>query len=146
MRKTKTKTMRSFLLLALMAVFVSGLLVWGVVAQAQDLDWVRQAGGTHQNQDDQGQGIAVDGQGNSYVTGLFAGMATFGPGEPNETTLKSAGFADIFVAKYASDGILLWVKQAGGTDQDQGESIAVDGQGNSYVTGPVPRYGHLWSR
>ena len=80
----------------------------------------------------------MDGQGNSYVTGFFNDMATFGPGEPNETTLTSAGSGDIFVAKYASDGVLLWVKQAGGTDPDffdLGFGITTDGQGNSYVTG-----------
>jgi len=43
--------------------------------------------------------IAVDGSGNSYVTGKFSGSATFGPGETNETTLVSAGFVDIFIAK-----------------------------------------------
>ena len=44
----------------------------------------------------------MDGLGNSYVAGFFDLMATFGPGEPNETTLTSAGrrAADIFVAKF----------------------------------------------
>ncbi len=97
-----------------------------------DLVWAKRAGGTGF---DAGIGIAVDGSGNSYVTGFFQGSATFGPGETNETTLTSAGISDIFVAKYDASGDLVWAKRAGGTSRDSGEGIAVDGSGHSYVTG-----------
>ncbi len=67
--------------------------------RAQDLVWAKRAGGTGDL--DLGFDIAVDGAGNSYVTGGFSGSATFGPGETNETTLtSSAGSFEIFVAKY----------------------------------------------
>ena len=102
--------------------------------QAQDLVWAKRAGAGGASFD-QGLGIAVDGSGNSYVTGHFVGSATFGPGETNETTLTSAGFDDIFVAKYDASGDLVWAKRAGGTSVDQGSGIAVDGAGTSYVTG-----------
>jgi len=52
-------------------------------------------------------GLTVDGSGSIYATGYFGdhvaagAVATFGQGEPNETTLTSAGGADIFVAKFA---------------------------------------------
>jgi len=69
------------------------------------------------------------------VTGEFGGSATFGPGETNETTLVSAGAGDIFVAKYNPSGDLVWARQAGGSGFDVGFCIAVDGSGNSYVTG-----------
>ena len=59
---------------------------------------VKQAGGTGWAG---GQGLSVDGSGNIYVTGTFSDTAVFGASEPNETTLVSAGNADIFVAKYA---------------------------------------------
>ncbi|MGH8564957.1 MAG: SBBP repeat-containing protein, partial [Gammaproteobacteria bacterium] len=98
-----------------------------------DLVWAKRAGGTGSL--DEGFGIAVDSSGNSYVTGQFTGTATFGPGEINETMLTSAGFSDVFVAKYDSTGALVWAKQAGGTSFDEGRGIAVDGSGNSYVTG-----------
>ena len=77
---------------------------------AQDLLWAKRAGGTNT---ENALGIAVDGAGNSYVTGIFGSFssATFGPGETNETTLTSAGFEDIFVAKYDASG----AKRAGGT-------------------------------
>lgn len=81
------------------------------------------------------RGIAVDGDGNSYVTGYFQDTMTFGDGEANETTLTSAGSIDLFVVKYDANGMLVWAKRAGGSDEDYGGSIAVDGAGNSYVTG-----------
>ena len=80
--------------------------------RAQDLVWAKRAGGPATSP---AIGIAVDGSGNSYVTGLFGGSATFGPGETNETTLTSAGSFEIFVAKYDASGELVWAKRAGGT-------------------------------
>ncbi|MDH3442922.1 MAG: SBBP repeat-containing protein, partial [Deltaproteobacteria bacterium] len=96
------------------------------------LQWARRGGGTGS---DRGAGIAVDGSGNISVTGLFFGSATFGQGQAGQTTLTSAGSDDIFVAQYDATGFLQWARQAGGTGLDQGVSVAVDGSGNSYVTG-----------
>ncbi len=103
-------------------------------AQAQNgnLLWAKRAGGLF---DEQGNGIAVDSQGNSYVTGYFQDTGTFGPGEGNETPLVTAGSADIFIAKYNSNGTLAWAKKAGGASFDQGNGIAVDNSGNIYVVG-----------
>jgi hypothetical protein len=92
------------------------------------LQWVQSAGGTSF---DFGNAIAVDGSGNVYVTGKYEATATFGT-----TTKTSAGIADIFVAKYNSVGVTWdWVQSAGGTSDDVGRGIAVDGSGNVYVTG-----------
>ena len=96
------------------------------------LVWVKRSGGTGA---DRGYYIVVDGSGNSYVTGLFNGSATFGKGEANQTTLISAGLEDIFVAKHDASGLLQWVKRAGGTGTDGGLGIGVDGFDNSFVTG-----------
>ena len=89
--------------------------------------WAQNAGGTGS---DWGNGIAVDASGNSYVTGYFDSDATFG-----STTLTSNGGNDIFVAKLDSSGNWLWAKNAGASDTDSGNGIAVDASGNSYVTG-----------
>ncbi len=102
------------------------------------LQWAKRAGGTGT---DQGLGIALDGAGNSYVTGVFSGNAmapaTFGPGEANETMLitPAGGATDLFVAKYNANGLLQWVKRAGEAEADSGVAIAVDQTGNSYATG-----------
>jgi hypothetical protein len=80
--------------------------------------------------DDRGLSIGVDGQGNAYVTGYFQGSATFGT-----SALTSAGSRDIFVTKFNAQGQSQWAVRVGDTSFDQGNSIAVDGLGNSYVTG-----------
>jgi Beta-propeller repeat len=89
--------------------------------------WAVSAGGTAS---EIGNSIAVDGSGNSYITGGFEGTATFG-----STTLTSKEWTDIFVAKLDSGGKFVWAVSAGGPKSDDGSSIAVDGSGNSYVTG-----------
>jgi hypothetical protein len=98
-----------------------------IFAQLNPWLWATKAGGTS---GDNGYCIAVDGSGNSYVTGGFEGTAIFG-----STTLESSGSQDIFVAKLDNRGNWLWAKKAGGTDSDYGYGIAVDASGNSYVTG-----------
>jgi len=80
--------------------------------------------------DDYGVDVAVDAAGNGYVTGRFQGTATFGP-----TTLTSSGSFDVFVAKLASNGNFEWAVKGGGSTFDAGSSVAVDADGNSYVTG-----------
>jgi hypothetical protein len=101
-----------------------------------NLIWARRAGGINR---DEGYSIAVDDSGNAYVTGYFAVSATFGVGETSEITLTSISTSDfirdIFVAKYTTDGDLVWAKQAGGKGEDYARSIAVDDSGNAYVTG-----------
>ena len=96
------------------------------------LVWAKSAGGLDS---DRSFGLAVDGAGNSYLTGDFGNSATFGLGEANETTLTSDGLTDIFIAQYDANGELVWAIRAGGTDSEQGNAIALDGAGNSYITG-----------
>ena len=95
--------------------------------------WAKQAGSTFT---DQAQAIAVDGLGNSYMTGRFADVATFGAGDANQTVLTVGNLSeDAFIAKYNSNGLLQWAKQISGASSDQAFGIAIDGAGNSYVTG-----------
>lgn len=89
--------------------------------------WAVQAGGTA---DDRGHGIALDGSGNAWVTGIFCLAASFG-----SHTLTTNSGGDIFVAKLDPSGNWLWAAQAGGTVDDRGYGIALDGSGNAYVTG-----------
>ena len=80
--------------------------------------------------EDRGTSVKVDKLGNRYVTGSFSATATF-----NGQTLVSSGDTDIFLAKFAQDGSLLWVVRAGGAGHDEGTDIAFDSQGNVYLTG-----------
>src|SRR5579863_1281901 len=94
---------------------------------------------------DAGQGIAVDGAGNAYVTGfttssnfpaanaLQAGCDNCGfPGEAGAQALSS----DAFVTKLNPAGsALVYSTYLGGSGADTGTGIAVDPPGNAYVTG-----------
>lgn len=99
----------------------------GLGAQTPEWQWAQSAGGTGL---DYGQAIAVDSQGNQYVTGYFEGTASFGP-----YTLTASGQTDIFAAKLDPGGNWLWAVRAGGTNTDEGKSIALDQAGNAYLTG-----------
>ncbi|WP_374448613.1 SBBP repeat-containing protein, partial [Stella sp.] len=93
---------------------------------------MRNAGSSSANE--QGEGIAVDGSGNSYVAGSFNGTVDF-DGAGGAPPLVSVD-QDVFVAKYDTEGTLLWVRNPGSSSSHEyGLGIAVDGSGNSYVTG-----------
>lgn len=70
---------------------------------------------------DYGYGIALDASGNIYITG--------------ETWSFGAGSADAFIAKYDSAGNSLLNITWGGSDYDYGYGIALDDDGNIYITG-----------
>ncbi len=93
--------------------------------------WVQQMGGDSW---DVGYSLALDGSGNIYTTGFFQGTADFDPG-PGGALLTSAGQLDIFIQKMDSAGNFLWAKRMGGTDRDEGRSLALDAAGNVYTTG-----------
>ena len=94
---------------------------------AGNLIWAKQAGGTDS---DEAYGIALDGQGNIFMTGYFSGTAGF-----SGKTLTSSGDRDFFIAKYLPSGDLDWVKQGGGIQEDYGTAVATDGSGNVFITG-----------
>jgi hypothetical protein len=83
--------------------------------------------------DDAASAIAVDSAGNAYVTGYtyatdFPTTAAFQPTSP--------GIGDTFVSKINASGTaLIYSTYLGGNTDDLGYGIAVDGDGNAYVTG-----------
>ena len=98
-----------------------------------NLVWAKSFG---KSEDDEGRSIAVDGSGNVYTIGYFAGTnVDFDPSTGGILPLTSAGLGDVFVSKLNSDGNLVWAKSFGGSADDNGHSIAVDGSGNVYTTG-----------
>jgi Beta-propeller repeat len=76
--------------------------------------------------EDVGMDIAVDAEGNAYVTGA-------------RPTIRSvdAYDDDAFVAKFSATGELLWVTDLGDTCDDQGRGLTLDGAANVYVTGAL---------
>ncbi|MDP4284860.1 MAG: SBBP repeat-containing protein [Bacteroidota bacterium] len=83
---------------------------------------------------DRANGLVVDGSGNVYITGFFEYTADFDPGT-GVANLVSAGGLDVFIAKYDATGNYVYAKSMGGTGNNYGSSLAVDGSGNVYVTG-----------
>ncbi len=89
--------------------------------------WSKRFGDTS---DQTGTSVAADGAGSVFLTGYFAGSVDFGGG-----LLTSAGFNDIFLAKFDAAGNHLWSKRFGDTSDQTGSSLAVDGTGDVLLTG-----------
>ncbi len=85
--------------------------------------WLRQFGGRGA---DRATGVAVDAQGNAYVSGFTSNRLP---------TADSVGAGDAFLAKLGPDGTLLWLRQFGTTGADYARSVAVDATGNVFVGG-----------
>ena len=96
-----------------------------------DLDgnakWARSGGG---NDNDFGKSVAIDPNGNIYMTGSFISAAKFGT-----TNIISKGDYDIFLAKYDPQGTLLWIKNFGSVLEDVGYGVACGKSGDVTITG-----------
>ncbi len=93
-----------------------------IPAAAQDLLWTRQLGTAEW---DRSQAVAVDSAGNVYISGHTAGSL----GGPHQ------GGWDAFLAKYDSAGNLLWMRQLGTSEGDDSAGLAVDNNGDVYISG-----------
>jgi hypothetical protein len=86
---------------------------------------------------DWGQGIAVDGAGSAYVTGIT--RSTDFPTANAVQSTYGGGSSDAFLAKVdpsqSGAASLVYSTYLGGNSLDEGHGIAVDGIGNAYVTG-----------
>ena len=83
---------------------------------------------------DYGRSISVDSSGNVYLMGDFRGTADFFSGS-GAVYLTSRGSSDVFIQKFNTSGIFVWVKQMGGVGTDVGQAITTDSFGNIYSTG-----------
>jgi len=92
------------------------------------------------NAADQGNGIAVDGVGNAYITGDTSSADFPTAGSPFQAALSIA--PDAFVTKLNATGTaLIYSTYLGGTGSDTGHGIAVDPLDNAYVTGETDNAG-----
>jgi hypothetical protein len=91
------------------------------------------------SQAEEGAGITVDDSGNAYVTGYtkstnFNILAAIQPAKAADSC-ATAPCADAFVTKVNAAGALVYSTYLGGTMEDYGHGIVVDGLGNTYVVG-----------
>ena len=122
---SQQQKMKIKLILIIMLAFVIKL-----NGQAPSWAWAKSGVG---GGEDWGKSIVVDAIGNSYVTGCFLSTSiTLG-----SFILSNAGGgqSDIFIAKYDPSGNVIWAKKAGGIDPDIAKSIAIDNNGNIFVSG-----------
>jgi hypothetical protein len=100
--------------------FFLGINVIGQISE----QWVKRYNGTgHDYGYDKANGMAVDNQGNVFVTGSSVSSPTYS--------------LDMFTIKYDKDGNELWKQTYAGADKrsDVGYAVVVDKEGNAYVTG-----------
>ena len=69
--------------------------------------------------------VAVDAWGNVYVLG--------GAGNIRVAGQQKFGGEDILLHKYSADGVRLWTRQFGSADDEYGNSLAIDTDGNVFI-------------
>jgi hypothetical protein len=69
--------------------------------------------------------VAVDAWGNVYVVG--------GAGNIRVAGQQKFGGEDILLHKYSADGVRLWTRQFGSADDEYGNSLAIDTDGNVFI-------------
>jgi hypothetical protein len=79
--------------------------------------------------------VAGDLVGNQVVAGTFTGTLDLDPSTTGVTNVVSRGGTDVFVARYGSDGKLVWARSLGGAADESVNDLAFDGSGNVYLGG-----------
>jgi len=95
--------------------------------------WANQYGG-QLSSETKTLGLVQESNGNIITVGLFVGTIDIDPTSSIQQ-ITSAGQQDIFIAKHNSAGQLLWYKRIGGIGPEQPYDIAVDLQGNIFISG-----------
>lgn len=96
-----------------------------------DLLWAKKIGGIG---NDIGYSVVSNDENDILITGGFENTVNFDPIATN-FSLTSNGLSDIFYLKCNSAGNFNFVKSIGSTFNDYGNSITIDNNGNSFITG-----------
>jgi hypothetical protein len=95
------------------------------------VQWVQQSSGYS---DVNGNGLAVDGAGNSYAVGYNNDGETITFGLKTLVNPSTDGYSG-FLVKYDTTGTAQWAQSLGGDDEVWTTKVAVDTNGNVYVRG-----------
>lgn len=96
--------------------------------------WARSLNDPHTTFSSQVKQLALDYDGDAYVSGAFLGTVDFNTA-PASSVLTSVGMLDGFVGKWDASGNLVWVKAFGGASGDMPQAVGVDSQKNVYIAG-----------
>lgn len=100
-----------------------------------DFQWVSQLTGSGDNPTDLNDvtSLALDGAGNAYLGGQFAGTMDFDPGAGSVSHVASA--TDGYVAKLDANGALSWVKPVTGADNQNIRAVDALADGTVHAVG-----------
>jgi hypothetical protein len=104
---------------------------WGSLLETQWLDAFYTFYNVSSNQVED---VAVDSNGNVYVTGWYRSASTWNVGNSVSFPAQSGSNKQSFTIKYNSTGTPQWGKTTGGS-RGEGRSIVTDSSGYVYVTG-----------
>lgn len=94
--------------------------------------WTRLLG-AYDNNDEEGCAIVIDHANNIVLTGTFSSTVDFDPGTADSSI--TAGGKDIFIAKYTTEGKLMWAGNIGGSSTSAVRDIGVDSENSVYLIG-----------
>lgn len=106
-----------------------------------NLLWMKHAGGPGH---EEAKSVVCDASGCIYVCGMYSNGATFGGTTFLADSTYLGYFYNAYVAKYAPDGTLLWVKSGGGEWDDLAWGMTIDNAGKLYVTGEFSEGSFDW--
>jgi hypothetical protein len=102
----------------------AGTYLWSTYLGGDDLDY--------------GYSVATDSDGNAYVAGTTYSSGWVSGGY--DTTFNG-GLKDAFAVKLSTEGQMVWSTYLGGSDDDEGQAIAVNSAGKVFVTGSTKSSG-----
>ena len=122
-------------------------MVWGVIFLAAvacgpafpaTLEWGTYLGGSN---DDYARGVALDGDGNLYVVGDTASTGWVSGGWDTTFNNGLSTEKDAFLVKLSPAGAHVWSTYLGGSGEEFGYGVALDGDGNILIAGKTKSSG-----
>jgi len=103
-----------------------------IIDPTPNLNWGTYYGSSN---DDDGEGIACDSNGNIYIIGDTRSTTAIATTGAHQTTFGGGAMLDAFIVKFNNYGVCQWGTYYGGSDYDKSNGITCDNNGNIYIIG-----------